>query len=270
MTLIDQIWLTQLEKLTQTGSFTSPRGRVTQELLNQTITINMKMPVLGVKSRNLSYRFMFAEARWILDGDEQADTIVPYNLRLAEFSDDGKIFAGAYGPKIKAQLPYIVDTLLRDPDSRQAGLTIWKPSPPFSKDIPCTVAMWFVIRENTLTTHVFMRSSDVWLGLPYDLFNFSMVSYLVTAKLYGHGLVIAPGLLHLTMVSSHLYQQDFSKAINILTEHDYMLNCYTFQPLNKILWQSETKLFEFLRLMQDKNRLAILQTLSFIPGEGDE
>jgi thymidylate synthase len=42
---------------------------------------------------------------------------------------------------IKQQLDYVVEALVKDNDSRQAVLTIWRPSPAPSKDIPCTVSI---------------------------------------------------------------------------------------------------------------------------------
>jgi thymidylate synthase len=98
-----------------------------------------------------------------LSGDDKVATISPYNGRIADFSDDGMKFFGAYGPKIIAQLPFILDKLRKDPMSRQAGLTIWRESRRSPKDVPCTVAMFFSVRDGKLNNHVFMRSSDAWL-----------------------------------------------------------------------------------------------------------
>ena len=127
-------------------------------------------------------------------------------------SDDGETFFGAYGPKIVAQLDYVVAKLLEDQDTRQAGLTIWRENPPATKDVPCTVAAFFNIRNGQLNAHVFMRSSDVWLGVPYDVFNFSMLAHLVCAHLNKRGLRVAPGHLFLTAASSHLYAINWDDA----------------------------------------------------------
>jgi len=167
----------------------------------------MRRPVLRIPDRRLSYNFMAAEAFWILSGDNTVAGIAPYNENIAKFSDDGLTFFGAYGPRINAQLDYVTRKLLEDPDTRQAGLTIWRETPPMTKDTPCTVAIWFQLRDNRLQLHVFMRSSDLWLGLPYDVFNFSMLGHLVSARLR-----VQPGLLYLTAASSHLYATNYTAA----------------------------------------------------------
>lgn len=210
-----RVWLNAINDILTNGDLVSPRGKLTKEIPQRTIEVDMRKPVLRVPDRSLSYKFMVAEAFWILSGDDRVETIAPYNSRIAAFSDDGERFFGAYGPKIVAQLPYIIEKLQADEDSRQAGLTIWRECPPNTKDVPCTVAVFFNIRGGKLNAHVFMRSSDVWLGVPYDVFNFSMLSHLVCGLLNERRLVadaVSPGRLFLTAASSHLYETNWDDA----------------------------------------------------------
>lgn len=210
-----RVWLNAINDILANGDLVSPRGKLTKEIPQRTIEVDMRKPVLRVPDRSLSYKFMVAEAFWILSGDDRVETIAPYNSRIADFSDDGERFFGAYGPKIVAQLPYIIEKLQADEDSRQAGLTIWRECPPQTKDVPCTVAVFFNVRGGKLNAHVFMRSSDVWLGVPYDVFNFSMLSHLVCGLLNEHRLTadaVSPGRLFLTAASSHLYETNWDDA----------------------------------------------------------
>lgn len=208
-------WLGALNDILTNGNCVAPRGKMTREIPQRTIVVDMRKPVLRVPDRNLSFKFMVAEAFWILSGDDRVVTIAPYNSHIANFSDDGEHFFGAYGPKIVAQLPYIIEKLQADEDSRQAGLTIWRECPPQTKDVPCTVGIFFNIRQRKLNCHVFMRSSDVWLGVPYDVFNFSMLSHLVCGLLNERRQTtdaVEPGQLFLTAASSHLYEINWDGA----------------------------------------------------------
>lgn len=215
-----EIWLQHLDDLLVYGDPVAPRGKNTLELLQKTIAVPMRYPVLNVPQRRLSYQFMAAEAYWILMGDNRVATIAPYNKNIANFSDDGKIFFGAYGPKIAKQLPYVIETLRKDPQSRQAGLTIWRENPPETLDVPCTVSIFASIRRGELNLHVFMRSSDAWLGVPYDVFNFSMLGHLLCAELNvaksEYDVDIVPGTLYLTAASSHLYEENITAAAECL------------------------------------------------------
>ena len=214
-----QTWLDALEDIIFHGHYSTPRGMVTREILHRTIQVDMRKPVLMVPNRKLNYQFMAAEALWILSGDDRVAPIAKYNKRIADFSDDGETFFGAYGPKIDNQLEYVVRKLVADRDSRQAGLTIWRENPPNTKDVPCTVAIFFSIRNSLLNAHVFMRSSDVWLGVPYDVFNFSMLAHLVCAHVNNCVETrVSPGQLYLTAASSHVYMENFDAAGRCLSQ----------------------------------------------------
>lgn len=214
-------WLDQLHDIIAKGDETSPRGQGTTELLQSTLRVDMNYPALVCPTRRPSYRFMAAEAFWILSGDDRVATIEPYNSNIARFSDDGERFFGAYGPHIVAQLPYVIRTLGEDRDTRQAYLRIWQDNPPPTKDVPCTLMLGWTIRGGEIHCHAFMRSSDVWLGVPYDVFNFSILSAYIRDQLaVMYGEVYPLGTLHLTAASSHLYDRNFYDADHVLTVDD--------------------------------------------------
>lgn len=257
-----EVWLDALDRTLHTGVQVAPRGKVTREIPQRTLEVNMRKPVLRVPKRELNYRFMAAEAFWILTGDDQVATIAPYNSRLAEFSDDGVRFFGAYGPKIVAQLPYVVAKLNEDPMSRQAGLTIWRENPPATKDVPCTVAIFCSLREGLLNLHVFMRSSDLWLGIPYDVFNFAMLGHYVCCLLNRNRLTsdfVTPGVLYLTAASSHLYQTNWDAAVVCLTDGHPLPQGLT----PKFLYSDEFSCLEWLKDLREAKAGDVLRWWEF-------
>ena len=214
----NNIWSTLLYELLQNGQPVGPRGKPTKEFLGRQSRVDMSKPVVTMMERQLGYRFMAAEAAWILGGDNRVSTITNYAKAIKNFSDDGLTFFGAYGPMIRSQLPHIIKALRDDIDTRQAVLTIWRPSPPASLDIPCTVSLQFLARGRRLNCVATMRSSDAWLGVPYDWFNFSMISLYMLL----HMRQVSPyfkdiklGSLFFTAGSQHLYQENWEQAYDI-------------------------------------------------------
>jgi len=198
----------------------------TVEVLHHvSLTSDLSRPVVTCPERKLNYRFMAREALWVREGRDDLDYLAEVNPRMADFSDDGWTLAGAYGPRIRPQVPYVVRCLLRDRDTRQAAMMVWTPCPTQSKDIPCTVAMVFSIREDLLYQHVFMRSSDAWLGIPYDVFTFSLLGIEIACRYnrerLASGRLTSVGLGHLTITctSSHLYEENFAAAIAVRVGH---------------------------------------------------
>ena len=213
-------WLRAVCDVTNIYGFTrvvKPRGLPCREIYGPyTVTVDPYYPIVSLVNRKLNYRFAAAEALWITTGRNDLEFLSSVNKNMARYSDDGKSLTGAYGPKIFEQLDYVVEKLVEDEETRQASLTIWERNPAPSKDVPCTVAMSFYLRNRRLSCAVFMRSSDIYLGLPYDIFSFSMVMRLVleryVSKVINNGLGYLLGPLYITAGSSHLYDHDLEKV----------------------------------------------------------
>lgn len=212
-------WHQLIWKIVERGHHTSPRGLSTLEILGSSVEVDMTNPVVLTKSRDVGYTTMLAEAAWILSGDNTTSGIVPYCRKMADFSDDGIVLRGAYGPQVVDQLTHAVESLLRDSSSRQAVITTWRPNPPISKDIPCTVSLQWMVRDGLLHAFVNMRSQDAWLGFPYDVFTFTAISAQVLLRMRDRadwGLRL--GTLHLNAASHHLYERDVRKVHDVSTD----------------------------------------------------
>lgn len=188
-----------------------PRGMAVREVISG----HYRVPIpayLSLAARKVSVPFMFAEPWWILSGSNRLSDIEPYMKGFREFSDEGKFMAGAYGPKVIDQLPYVVGSLVKDQDTRQAVLNIWRERPGPSKDTPCTTGMQFFIRDGNLTLVVTMRSQDAVLGFTYDVFTFSMIARAVQLLLVEQGVIVGLGDLCVNVGSLHLYERHYETA----------------------------------------------------------
>jgi Thymidylate synthase len=205
---------------TRTHFICAPRGMKTKERLHDHIFFNSANPIITIPERKLSYAFMAAEAHWILSGHNHVAALVPFAPNYIRFSDDGETLAGAYGPPFLEQIDYVVETLEKDPTSRQAVVSLWNRNPKPSKDIPCTTTVQFVIRNGSLYTIASMRSNDAWLGLPYDLFSFTMMGLLVSIKLKQKGIWLKPGDTSIFAGSRHLYEKDWLNVSLVIAGKD--------------------------------------------------
>ena len=244
MATANEAWIALLNKMLDAPTC-NPRGMLVREKLAYTSIVDMKYPIVTVCERKLGYKFMPAEARWIITGDNRVATIAPYSKVIEQFSDDGMRFNGAYGPRVVDQLNYVCDMLLKDNDTRQAVMTIWRPNPRPSKDIPCTVAIQWTIRDGVINCHDTMRSSDAWLGWPYDVFNFTMLTGYIMLMLRNRGLTdLTLGNLYLTAGSQHLYQRNWEKAGDVLYSE---IRTWEYEPFNPYDFTSQCQLVEQLR-----------------------
>jgi thymidylate synthase len=215
----DNVWTGLLKHLLERGKLQSPRGQITFEELGVVLRMSdLRENILINDARRPNYRFMVAEWLWIALGRSDVASLMRYNKQIAQFSDDKLTFSGAYGPRLKPQWDWIIQKLRKDEYSRQSVASIWLPSPSESKDIPCTLNFQFLLRDKHLNCIVTMRSSDVWLGLPYDFFNFSMLTNMLAGELG-----VECGWLQMNLGSSHLYRDKMDLAIVVWQTSS---NCY--------------------------------------------
>ena len=238
---MDLVWLRLLRDVVKHGANVRPRGQLTKELLSSLIIVDMTRPILTIVERKMGYRFMCAEAAWLLSGDDRVATIAPYAPMISKFSDNGRTFFGAYGPKLRSQLNFVIKTLKADRDSRQAVINIWRENPPKTRDFPCTLSCQFMIRDNTLHAFVTMRSSDVWLGVVYDVPSMSMWAAYVLLSLKDETLKL--GNLYQVAASRHLYERNFDSAQKCL---DKMTIGFQYAPFDSSEFKTPTDLINHL------------------------
>ncbi len=225
---LHEAWDQLLRYLIANGQVSKPRGKPIREQLN--VTVHVEKPLFNVlhnTARNLGYRAMVAEWLWISGGFSAVELIARYNARMRDFSDDGQVLYGAYGPRIRQNWQVVAQHLEGDKDTRQAILPIWSlDTKRNSKDVPCTLSMQFLCRSNALHLTVNMRSSDVWLGLPFDFYVFSQLQNEMACQV-GYDV----GTLTMNLGSSHLYEENLEAAVQCFNWQSYSVKSPLFGDL---------------------------------------
>ena len=207
----------------------APRGMRIKEKLG--VQFRIKNPhdrLPFVEARNFSLSYFVAETLWYMSGSNSTEWISRYASFWKDISDDGKTANSAYGARIFKLHPRIADgglnqwdyvksELKRDPDSRRAVIHIRTPDDSLHavKDVPCTLALQFFIREGKLHLHVNMRSSDIILGIAYDVPAFTTMQ-----EVLANELGVDLGEYVHTSNSLHCYERDFQMLDAIANSND--------------------------------------------------
>lgn len=213
---LDTMWVHALRELFTRGQETPSRDGYCTELLGFSGTLaNCEKTFLLNPVRLADPIYAAAETLWYLSGRAEVEMLLPYAKSYAKFAEpDGKAH-GAYGARWLAhdQLRRVINVLRLHPESRQAIMTMWSPTDlPHAealdkRDLPCTISMQFIIRDRRLHLIVNMRSNDIWLGMPYDVFAFTTVQRFVAMALD-----LEPGTYTHQAGSLHLYSRNEDKA----------------------------------------------------------
>jgi thymidylate synthase len=193
------------------GTPVSPRGQATHELLGARVVLTNPADAIPVGvGRNLNALIGAAEAAQSFSGVSDAAMLNSVSGGNFRPFMNGNVLRGAYGPRVAPQMAGIVSRLFEDPDSRQTVALIWKPDDLWrsdTKDLPCTVALQFAIRDGKLHAFTSMRSNDVWLGVAYDFQMFTRIQ-LTLAWVLG----VEVGNYYHSATSFHIYDRNIEAA----------------------------------------------------------
>lgn len=162
--------------------------------------------------RKMPMRYAVGELAWYLSGSNRVQDISRFAKKWADISDDGKTNNSAYGWRIFDkfgfnQWEYVKELLRNDPSSRQAVIHIKDASNKPTKDVPCTVYLQFFTRDGKLNMSTHMRSNDIWMGVPYDMFSFCFLQMLLAMELG-----VEVGQYTHYAGSLHIYSRDYEAA----------------------------------------------------------
>jgi hypothetical protein len=180
---MNRAWEGVLRELNSTGSQVGSRDGAAYEKLNYMFTLAQPSSnFITNPGRKLDPAYAAAETLWYLGGYDEVAPLARYAPSYVKFSEPDGTAHGAYGLRMMPQLPSLLRRLAA-PNTRQGVITIWQPRDLVEDhpDIPCTIAMQFQIRGSVLHMTTYMRSNDIWLGLPYDAFAFTTVQQVVAA-----------------------------------------------------------------------------------------
>ena len=207
-------------RILRTGHRVSATKGDNRELFG--VLLELTRPLARLSRTEIKARLFssLGELMWYLAGADDLSFIKYYVPTYDQFSDDGKIVWGAYGPRLfnmrgVNQLAQVRDLLERKESSRRAVIQLFNAEDISHEhaDVPCTCMMQFMVRRGHLHMFVSMRSNDAYLGLPHDVFAFTMLQELLARDL-GVGI---GGYKH-AVGSLHLYETNIDDARRYLDE----------------------------------------------------
>ena len=220
---LNNLFVEAADLILREGHDIEVRGSKVRELCNVSLTLtNPYNSIIMLPGRHNNVVAMVAETLWMLAGRDDMEFLSKYLPRAPEFSDDGAVWRGAYGPRLRNwkgdgtidQLALVVDMLRKDPTTRRAVMSIYDPDRDFvdSLDIPCNNWLHFLARDGKLNLSVAVRSNDLMWGFSgINVFEWSILLTIVAALT---GMELGQLTMHVT--SLHLYERHWKRARRIV------------------------------------------------------
>lgn len=189
------------------------------------ITFCVENPLENVcldATRNLSLRYLLGEILWYLNGSNSVEEIGKYGKMWYDLTDDGVTVNSAYGYTIFHrfgfnQLEYCIKKLKENKYDRQAVIHLKMITDEKTKDMPCTCILQFNCMNDKLNLHTYMRSNDVWFGLPYDIAFFMLLLQIVANECS-----LSLGKYFHTVGDLHSYEKHWCKELSYESYEGYI------------------------------------------------
>ena len=148
--------------------------------------------VLFNEARDCNHFFHFVEGLWIIGGYRDVEFLDYFNSQMKQYSDDGVMFYGAYGHRLKEafgfdQLEKAIELLKKNPEDRRVVTNMWSAKMDLGqnmKDHPCNTHIYWKVRDGELYMTVCCRSNDLIYGkLGANVVHFSMLHEYMASRM---------------------------------------------------------------------------------------
>jgi len=134
---------------------------------------------------------------------------------------------GHFHVKETDQLKNLLEGLINDPNGRRHIISAWNPGEFDQMALPpCHVMSQFYVNKNKeLSCHMYQRSVDVYLGLPFNIASYALLTHLVAqvCDLNVGELVISTG-------DTHIYQNHVEQVNEQMSREPYQLPTLWLNP----------------------------------------
>lgn len=185
-----------------------------------------------ITSKQVPWRMALREFLWMLSGSTNTNDLRKSSPAMATIWDNWADGYGNVGPTYGAQyrnaggasaqdgrvqeygvdqLAQVIDRLVKTPNTRRALVSLWSvPQLDQMALEPCMVLFHFSLRGemlDQLELHVYQRSADLMLGVPFDLFQASFLAHAVARELsLRTGQFVSATKLIWTAGDAHIYE----------------------------------------------------------------
>jgi thymidylate synthase len=213
-------YLDLLQSILDTGVRKDDRtGTGTLSLFGPQLRFDLAAGFPAVTTKKLHFRSIIHELLWFIRGDTNVRYLQDNGVRIwNEWADEHGELGPVYGAQWRRwrgtngeeidQLGGVIDQIRSNPSSRRLIVSAWNVGELESMALqPCHALFQFYVAEDRLSCHLYQRSADVFLGVPFNIASYALLTAMV-AQVTGYG----PGDLVLSFGDTHLYLNHVDQA----------------------------------------------------------
>tara|TARA_Y100000768_G_scaffold337240_1_gene279287 strand:+ start:2664 stop:3458 length:795 start_codon:yes stop_codon:yes gene_type:complete len=186
--------------------------------------LNKGFPLITTKK--IHFASVVHELIWFLNGDSNIKYLKDNGVSIwDEWADEDGNLGRIYGVQWRSwtdsngnsidQITNLMNSLKHNPESRRHIVSAWNVGDLDNMRLPpCHILFQFYIINNKLSCQLYQRSADVFLGIPFNIASYALLTALIAKTLN-----LELGSFIHTIGDAHLYNNHIEQAKLQLTRH---------------------------------------------------
>src|SRR3954451_12556081 len=227
-----------LRQVLATGVAKSDRtGTGTRSLFGQQLRYDLTAGFPLITTKLVHFKSLAYELLWFLRGETNVRWLREHGVTIwDEWADADGELGPVYGAQWRSwptadgrhvdQLSQVMDLIRTDPDSRRLIVSAWNVGELSKMALPpCHLLFQFYVADGRLSCHLYQRSADLFLGVPFNIASYALLTHMV-AQQAGLGV----GEFIWTGGDCHVYDNHVAKVQEQLTREVYSFPSLELRP----------------------------------------
>ena len=209
---------------------TDRTGVGTLSLFGEYLKFNLQNGVPIITTKKIHFKSIVYELLWFLRGDTNIRYLQDNGVTIwDEWADASGELGPVYGKQWRRwlaadgmemdQIAHAINQIKTNPDSRRIVVSAWNVVDVLYMALPpCHTFFQFCVQDGNLSCQVYMRSVDVFLGLPFNIASYALLLSMI-AQVTG----TRPHWLYFALGDTHLYNNHLDQARLQLSREPYPL-----------------------------------------------
>jgi thymidylate synthase len=199
-------YLDMIDRVLDVGEEKDNRtGTKTRSIFGYSMRFDLEDGFPLMTTKKLHFKSIVHELLWLLSGNTNIQYLRDNGVTIwDEWADENGNLGPVYGEQWRSfgnsvegyvdQIQDVIQSIMRNPDSRRHVVSAWNPlylpdeamSPQANvlanrmALAPCHMMMQFYVsRGRKLSCHMYQRSADVFLGVPFNIASYSLLTMMI-------------------------------------------------------------------------------------------